>query len=165
MKNIVAFIFFALMAAVYLPEFVGKSKITNDSQPNATLTKARRSGPATVKTFSDSRGHFMFQAFMNGKRVKVLVDTGATAVAINQSTARKIGLRTHTKGLKVSTANGLADAAMGTIKVIQIGQLQVRNVKALVLSDQALSGTLLGMAFLKKLKKFEITGRTLTLTK
>ncbi|MEE9314315.1 MAG: TIGR02281 family clan AA aspartic protease [Rhizobiaceae bacterium] len=162
MKNIGALVFLVLAAAIFVPGLIGNSNV--DESP-ATVSNARSTGPASVKAYRDSRGHFSFSTRMNGERVEVLVDTGATMVAINQSTAHRIGARVSRDTYQVSTANGLVDASSATIKEIRIGNVRVRNVKALVLSDQALSGTLLGMSFLKKLKRFEINGRTLTLTR
>jgi aspartyl protease family protein len=114
----------------------------------------------------DSRGHFIVDARMNGYKAKVLVDTGATYVAINETTARKLGIRLKESDFKhkVRTANGITMAASGMIDEIQIGRVRVQNVRASISRDEALSVVLLGMAFLKKLDKFEITGNELILT-
>ncbi len=114
----------------------------------------------------DSRGHFVVNARMNKHRSEVLVDTGATYVAINESTARKMGIRLRDSDFKhpVRTANGITYAAAATIDEIEIGRVRVRNVQASVSRDASLSTTLLGMAFLKKLKKFEISSGTLILS-
>lgn len=110
-------------------------------------------------------GHFYTTAKMNGRSVKVLVDTGATLVAINESTARRLGIRLKNSDFKyrVRTANGIAEAAAATIREIQIGNVRVRNVRASVSRDKALSSTLLGMSFLGELKRFQVDGKTLTL--
>lgn len=114
----------------------------------------------------DSRGHFLADARMNGYRSKVLVDTGATYVAINETTARKLGIRLKDADFKykVNTANGVTMAAATVIDEIQIGRVRVRNVQASVSRDAALGVTLLGMSFLKKLNKFEISSNELILT-
>ena len=114
----------------------------------------------------DSRGHFVVNARMNKFKSEVLVDTGATYVAINESTARKMGIRLRESDFKhpVRTANGITHAAAAMIDEITIGRVSVKNVRASVSRDEALGTTLLGMAFLKKLKKFEISGGTLVLT-
>ena len=104
------------------------------------------------------RGHFSFNARLNGRNVKVLVDTGASSVAINRSTARRIGIRLKERDFRhrASTANGYTKFARAKIKEIRIDGILVRNVEAAVLNDSSLSGTLLGMSFLNKLKSFEI---------
>jgi len=102
---------------------------------------------------------------MNGRQVEVLVDTGATSVAINRSTAKRLGIRLKQTDFKykVETANGSTKAAAATIDRIEIGRVTVRNVRAAVLDDKALSSTLLGMTFLGELRKFEVKNRELVL--
>jgi len=114
----------------------------------------------------DDRGHFLVEARMNGRKSKVLVDTGATYVAINETTARKLGIRLKDSDFKhkVRTANGITYAAATMIDEIEIGRVRVQDVRASVSRDSSLSTTLLGMAFLKKLKKFEISNGELLLT-
>lgn len=113
----------------------------------------------------DARGHFVTDFRFNGEKVKALVDTGATYVALNKSTAQRIGMRIASDEMKytVSTANGEAAAAAISIDEVSIGKIRVRNVPALVLEDKALDGVLLGMSFLKELDRFAIQDRTLIL--
>lgn len=123
-------------------------------------------GGRNARIKMDSRGHFMTQARMNGRNVEVLVDTGATSVAINRSTARRLGIHLNASDFKytVNTANGQTKAASAVIDRVAIGRVEVRNVRAAVLDDKALSGTLLGMTFLKELRGFEVKNRELILT-
>ncbi len=118
-----------------------------------------------VRIKSGYGGHFFTQVRMNNRPVKVLVDTGATMVAINETTARKIGIRLKAADFKynVRTANGIAKMAAATIKEIRIGNIRVKNVRAGVSRDSALSTTLLGMSFLNQLRRFEVSGQTLLL--
>ena len=110
-------------------------------------------------------GHFVTDVRMNNRSVKVLVDTGATMVAISESTARKIGifLKPSDFKYKVNTANGVAKMASVTIREISIGNIRVKNVRAGVAKEGALTTTLLGMSFLNKLRRFEVRGDTLLL--
>ena len=114
----------------------------------------------------NSRGQFLSTARMNGRKVNVLVDTGATSVAINKSTARRLGIRTVASDFthNIHTANGVTRGALVEIDRIEVGRISVRNVRALVVQDKSLSGTLLGMSFLSQLRKFEISNQTLVLT-
>ncbi len=113
----------------------------------------------------DSRGHFITTARMNGRNIEVLVDTGATSVAINKKTARRLGIVLKASDFKysVNTANGSTKAASAMIDKIQIGNVTVHNVQAAVLDDNALSSTLLGMSFLKELTSFEVKNQQLLL--
>ena len=155
----------AMAGAFYLPRvLVDTQAPETEANQTASYASTDDSGPKIARAFQDNRGHYSFDTRMNGKSVKVLVDTGASAVAINETTARRIGLKGRGRGnVRVSTANGTLDAKRHTIREIRIGKVRVRNVNALILPDHALKGTLLGMSFLKKLKRFEFNDRTLTI--
>ena len=103
---------------------------------------------------------------MNGRSVGFLVDTGATMVAINETTAKQLGIKLSDADFKytMSTANGTTQAALTIIKEIEIGRVRVKNVQASVSRDEALNIILLGMTFLKELNKFEIESGELILT-
>ncbi len=111
-------------------------------------------------------GHFFGEFKLNGRRIDALVDTGATAVAINVSTARRIGIQLHANDMtqRVNTANGTAKAAVVLIDRLEVGRISVDNVQAVVLEDDALSGTLIGMSFLGRLKSFNVSDQQLLLT-
>lgn len=113
-----------------------------------------------------ARGQFIASARLNGYRSDVLVDTGASAVAINETTARRMGIHLKQSDFKytVQTANGPTKAAMTMIKEIEIGRVSVRGVRALVSRDKSLNVVLLGMTFLNRLKKYEVNHGTLILT-
>ena len=111
-------------------------------------------------------GQFVARAKLNGYRSDVLVDTGASAVAINETTARRMGIRLKSSDFKykVQTANGITMAASAMIREIKIGKVVVRDVRAMVSKDKALNVVLLGMTFLNRLKKYEFNQGTLILT-
>lgn len=122
-------------------------------------------GSGAVRLKPDERGHYVAEFKMNGKSITALVDTGASMVAINKTTARKLGINVGPADFKyeVSTANGTAKVAAAIIREIQIGRVKVRDVEAAVLDDKALDGTLLGMTFLKRLEGFSVTDGDLIL--
>lgn len=118
-----------------------------------------------VRIDADSRGHFQAETRINGRPVEALVDTGATLVALNRSTARRVGIHLTPADFRheVKTANGPAKAAVTRIENMQIGRIFVKNVDAMVLDDNALAGTLVGMSFLSQLSSFRIEGGTLVI--
>ena len=130
------------------------------STQEATDTLAGRK----VRLSADARGHFNADFRLNGKPIDAMVDTGATLVALNRSTARRIGIDLKTSDFthRVNTANGEARAAAAMIDRIAIGRIEVRNVQAVVLEDEALSGTLVGMTFLSRLRRFQVEAGELT---
>ena len=119
----------------------------------------------SVRLKADDRGHYVAEFRMNGRPVKALVDTGASMVAINKSTARKLGINVLPADFiyEVNTANGKAKVAAAMIREIEIGRVRVRDVEAAVLDDRALEGTLLGMSFLKRLESFSVADGDLIL--
>jgi len=143
----------------------------NGNQKLASLNTRQQSSARISATGRKVRikaghgGHYFTQVRMNNRTVKVLVDTGATMVAINEATARKIGIRLKSSDFnrKVNTANGTARMALATIREIRIGNIRVDNVRAGVLRDSALTTTLLGMSFLNRLRRFGVTNQTLLL--
>jgi aspartyl protease family protein len=114
-------------------------------------------GSRSVSIPRDSRGHFQADARIDGQRIAFMVDTGASVIAMNETSAARIGVR-PSRGdytAKVSTANGTVKAARMQLPVVELGELIVRDVDAMVLPDEALSENLLGLSFLSKLKRFE----------
>ena len=114
---------------------------------------------------ANERGHFFTKASINGTDVLVLVDTGATTVALSFEDAQDAGLRPgHLDfNVPVSTANGVAQAARVKIDRIEVGDVEVDDVDGMVLPEGALRGTLLGMSFLGRLESFRIEGGVLYL--
>ena len=137
-----------------------QKNVMDDAEPVSVSTA---SGEARLK--SNDQGHFIADFKMNGRTVTALVDTGASMVAINKSTARKLGINVSPSDFKyeVNTANGKTKVAGAIIREITIGHVKVRNVEAAVMDDKALDGTLLGMTFLNQLRSFGVTNGELVL--
>jgi aspartyl protease family protein len=108
-------------------------------------------------------GHYEGTFRMNGRPVEALIDTGASLVAINVSTARRLGFSPASLDFQhnVNTANGTIKAAHVVLDRVEIGSIRVREVDAFVLEDKALSSTLVGMSFMKKLKSYTAEDRKL----
>ena len=117
-------------------------------------------GQAGLRSLSiprDARGHFLAEGRIDGQRIGFMVDTGASVVALNETSAARFGLRPARGDFNatVSTANGTIKGARARLARVEIGGLVVRDVDAMVLPDAALSENLLGLSFLSKLKRFE----------
>lgn len=121
-------------------------------------TGARRLTGRRVEIPIGPRGHFTAEFRLNGARIDAMIDTGATLVAINRSTAARLGLKLTAKDFryKVDTANGPAPAAAAVIDSLQIGRIRVDGVQAAVLEDRSLKQTLVGMSFLNRLSNFRV---------
>lgn len=110
-------------------------------------------------------GHFVVSADINGRSVRVMVDTGASAVALSYEDAEDIGLHPRLLDfvIPVSTANGVARAAQIMLDDVEIDGVRVSNVQGLVLPEGAMNGSLLGMSFLSKLESFKVENGVLYL--
>jgi aspartyl protease family protein len=113
----------------------------------------------------DARGHFQIDGRIDGQRIGFMVDTGASVVALNEKSAAKFGLRPRSSDYTATatTANGTVKAARTRIARMEVGDLIVRDVDAMVLPDEALSENLLGLSFLSKLKRFEYSNGRMVL--
>jgi aspartyl protease family protein len=124
----------------------------------AVLALAVPARAAMTELKADSRGHFITTVDINGSSIKVLVDTGATTVALSYEDAQDVGLRPSSLdfNIPVSTANGVAMAAQVKIDKISIDGIEVEDVEGMVTQEGALDGTLLGMSFLSRLDSFKV---------
>jgi aspartyl protease family protein len=122
-------------------------------------------GTRTASIPMDHSGHFIGEFRINGRPLKGVVDTGATVVAFNMSTARMLGviLKPGDFTARVATANGETSAAKVHLSRVEIGQIAVEGVEAYVLDDASLDGTLIGMSFMSKLSAYKVEDRTLKL--
>ena len=109
-------------------------------------------------------GHFYVDADVNGARIRFLVDTGATYVALSPEDARSAGLRIFESDYtgQSSTANGVTRVAPVTLRQVELDQLQLFDVRAVVL-EKPMPVSLLGMSFLSRLQGYETRNDELVL--
>lgn len=94
-------------------------------------------------------GHYRAEALINGEKVDVLVDTGATGVAISQAVADKLNLKSLT-AVRTNTANGTTVGYMVRLSSVKLGGVEANNVSAMI--APGLEGdVLLGMSFLARM--------------
>lgn len=94
-------------------------------------------------------GHYRAEALINGKKINVMVDTGATGVAISQQVADKLGLESKT-AIRTRTANGDTISYITRLDSVKIGGVEAKNVSAMI--APGLGGdVLLGMSFLGRM--------------
>jgi aspartyl protease family protein len=110
-------------------------------------------------------GHFLTTAQMNGRNVAVMVDTGASLIALTYEDAERAGVFVNPSDFtgRAMTANGVARVAPVTIARVQIGNITLRNVEGAVSERGASERSLLGMSFLGRLSRVEMRGSTLVL--
>lgn len=160
MRNIMIFAAVMIGLGTFMAQMADRmSPALATSAPRTTVAVASMA-PAAGRTLNiprDRRGHFAAEGRIEGQRIGFMVDTGASVVALNETSAARFGLR-PSRGeynATVSTANGTIKAARTRIAMLDVGGLVVRDVDAMVLPDEALSENLLGLSFLSRLKRFE----------
>lgn len=113
-----------------------------------------------VEVVRGHSGDFALTAHINGARVSMVLDTGASAVVLTQQAAKAVGLPLEVLNytVNVDTANGRTRAAAVTLDRIAVGGLTERAVPALVAQPGQLKNNLLGMSFLNRLQSWEVRG-------
>ena len=139
---------------------------SQERRPSAPETAAAHSAPTPNESVyrRASDGHFYVDADVNGTRIHFLVDTGATYIALSPDDARTAGLRVFESDYtaRTSTANGVTRVAPVTLRQIEVDQLQLFDVRAVVL-EKPMPVSLLGMSFLSRLQGYETRGDELVL--
>jgi aspartyl protease family protein len=162
------------VAAVQAPSLVSRylektpetsGKPASAPKTRAVPAKVEPVSPGSVLLQPDRQGHYNATFKINGKPIEGVIDTGATTVAINESTARRLGYSGNSLDFKytINTANGQTKGALIILDKIEIGGIRVRDVQAMVSRDTSLGITLIGMTFLKKLDSYRVDNGVLKL--
>jgi len=150
-----------LLAYTYRSELrdVGE-RVLAQFVPGRAVSRGR-----TVEIARGSGGSFALAMQVNGARILMVLDTGASSVVLTQEAARAAGLPLEILNYSVSveTANGRARAAPVMLDRVSIGTITERSVPALVAQGGALRSNLLGMSFLNRLQSWEVRGDKLLL--
>jgi aspartyl protease family protein len=125
----------------------------------APVVEAAGNGLADVTLTRAPDGHFYADAIINGATIHVLVDTGATTVALSRADAEAAGVQ-----FSEGDFTGTAQTAGGNIRLkrvmldrVAIGPVEARNVDAVVV-DSKMNVSLLGQSWLRRVGTVQITG-------
>ncbi len=173
MRNLMIFAALLIGAGTYMAQLADEMTTTAVAWPTTSMQPTAfeavqdhdRDGIRSVSIARDGRGHFQTEGRIDGQRIGFMVDTGASVVALNESSAARLGMRPSQNDYTttVTTANGKLKAARTRLAMVDVGGLVVRDVDAMVLPDEALSENLLGLSFLSKLKRFEFANGRMVL--
>jgi aspartyl protease family protein len=124
----------------------------------AVTSPARGATPTAAYVGKGKDGHFWAWAQIDGHPVRVLVDTGASTVALTPEDAKRAGvdLELLVYNRDVNTAQGVTHAAPVTLHHVSVAGAEIDGVEALVVPE-GLSASLLGMSYLGRLESFEAT--------
>ncbi len=122
--------------------------------------RAAMRGDRAVEIVRGRGGDFQVAAQVNGTRVAMALDTGASAVVLTQEAAKAAGLPLELLSytVQVDTANGRARAASVVLDRLTVGGIVERSVPALIAQAGQLRTSLLGMTFLNRLESWEVRG-------
>ncbi|MEO1747626.1 MAG: TIGR02281 family clan AA aspartic protease [Pseudomonadota bacterium] len=155
----------ALIGWEYRYELQGAmSRITAGVVPGTPISQLDENGDLSV-TVSRLDRHFQTLAEVNGTNQPFIIDTGASTVVLTYENARAAGYDVEALNfvIPVSTANGMTRAAMVTIDSLSIGDLERRNIRAMVAQEGQLFENLLGMSFLNRLSGYDVRGTRMIL--
>lgn len=151
---------FAFLGVIYTYRYefeaVGRRVLAN-LVPGMTTTGVTGSREVTVPR--SPSGMYAVRVAVNGARaVPMLIDTGASALVLTDTDARRAGIRVDDLSftVPVQTANGQTMTAAVTLSSVAVGPIVERNVRALVAQPQALTMSLLGHTFLDRLESYEV---------
>ena len=101
---------------------------------------------------------FQTDGLINGQPVRMLVDTGATSVALSETTARRLGVQyaSRSQQIRIGTASGTALGYEVRLRSLKVGDQIFNNVRAMVVQGDSPREVLLGMNILEQ---FEIEQR------
>ena len=107
-----------------------------------------------VKIWQDSSGGYLTTGSINGRNADMLVDTGATQVALSETEAKRLGIafRRRDKKTRVQTASGVANAYRVTLARVRVGAIELSNVTGVVVEGDSPRRVLLGMSFLNRVE-------------
>lgn len=121
-------------------------------------------GGDAIEVPRSADGHFHLTLRINGEPVEFLVDTGATDMVMSLDDARRVGLNPDDLDFlgTARTANGTVRTAFATLDEVALGPVLFRDVGVAVNGGE-MRGSLLGMTFLRRFDRLEISDNRLRL--
>ena len=150
----------SVMAAQFIEQATNR-RAAVPAAPAASLAPAAAVAAAPAPTGSrrlviraGQGGHFAVDGRIDGRLIGFMVDTGASHIALRASDAAQLGFHPWPRdySIKIGTANGEGHAALVRLGTVEIGNIVVRDLPALVSPDEALGVNLLGMSFLSRVR-------------
>ncbi len=132
-------------------EIAGKRKVYPLGQAGANFSTPKQTA---VNVYRNPQGMFTTSGSINGFPVDFMVDTGATFIAMNAPQAKRLGIQYRMDGQPVmtNTASGTAMGYQVTLQRVRVGEIELRDIDAIVLEGNSPTEVLLGMSFLGRLE-------------
>jgi aspartyl protease family protein len=161
MRSFMPFAILACLLAGLAPRLasqVGHPSATPASASDAPVAApAVVAGPRSVVIARAANGNFDVEGAIDGRHLNFIVDTGASVVTLNSDDATRLGLHPAERDYtaRLTTANGVVLGAPVRLNMVEVGDIMVRDVAAVVVPVEALRTNLLGLTFLSRLHHFD----------
>ncbi|ENY80756.1 retropepsin-like aspartic protease family protein [Sphingopyxis sp. MC1] len=145
--------------------YAGESNWTTGAHDKAAVTASdAASRPSEVRIRRASDSHFYADTRVQGRQVRMLVDSGASLVALTRNDAEAIGIDVDRLpiGGTAQTAGGTVPMRTVLLDSVEVDGITIRNVEAAVV-DANMGVSLLGQSYLAKLAAVNVEGDTMTL--
>lgn len=154
----------AIWALIFIG-VIGAVGLWDDIQRDVTSRQAYVSD-TRVEVPRSVDGHYYLTLDVNDVPVRFVVDTGATQVVLSQEDAARIGIDPGSLGFSqsASTANGVVRTAPVVLDQVALGAITDRQVPA-VINGGNMRESLLGMTYLGRFERIEISGDQLVLSR
>jgi aspartyl protease family protein len=172
MRAVIPIVIVSLVACALVPRYAAQMM----SPPSTTVAvaAAHPAAAAAPSSATSSRsvviapsrgGHFRVEGRVDGRRIDFMVDTGASVIALKPEDAAMLGIHPVPSDYvaMVKTANGAIRVAPVELDTVEIEDLEVHNVAAIVLPAGVAPENLLGLSFLRRLRRFEYADGKLVL--
>lgn len=135
-------------------------RVKQEIVPNAPVQSGQ-----SVRVRKDEDGHFHVNAQVNGHEIKFLIDSGATTSSLSRADAEaaRVAIDASGFGQAVETANGMTMMQRAQIERLQVGSI-TRMDHPILVSNEAVDLSVLGMNFLSSLKSWRVEGDEMILT-
>lgn len=156
------------------PDRAQASSDSGDDNGNWTTEHRAKGGwspaPAADGSSSEVRldragdSHFYADADVDGANIRMMVDSGASIVALTRRDAEAIGIDVDRLPIGGTARTAGGDVPMRTVMLrsVEVDGIEVRGVQAAVV-DADMGVSLLGQSYLSKLDAVTIEGDTMTL--
>lgn len=163
------FVFAACVAGAVMTEMP-----QNDAAAPAAATVAGQGvsaadkdgwGAGDIRLSRRADGHFYASPSIGGSQLEVMVDTGASFVALTGKDAQAAGLRWSDSDLQpvARGASGVVEGVPVIVDRIELNGIEMRDVEAAIVPD-GLPVTLLGQSYLRRFNRVEIEGDSMILS-
>ena len=172
MRAVIPIVVVSLVACALVPRYAAQMMpppraevAVAAAHPDTAAAQSSATASRSVVIAPSRGGHFRVEGRVDGRRIDFMVDTGASVIALKPEDAAMLGIRPVPSDYvaMVKTANGAIRVAPVELNTVEIEDLEVHNVAAIVLPAGVAPENLLGLSFLRRLRRFEYADGKLVL--